>query len=269
MNTEKENRIKFFSKADFASVDNLSLAEPILRDFDKERSIEEINDIIELYQIKRYIDAGLFLDRWSENDRSNFKEIVKDFWNAIRKYWVTIDDRNFIELFNSIDFSYRDSFWDLIEVFEIYKKISKETFVKVLNSKHMYFRDMLKHNKIVLYYGNEIKQYMLENEKSAELLLAQFEEKHDSNYTVINFPRSLTDVDKEQIILNYLNWEDTNLNFIRLIVNSRNTDLKLSDKTRLKAINVERKKTMKYSRQVLFGIAAIKFHYQKNRKNPF
>jgi hypothetical protein len=243
MTNKEADRIEFFSKADGASGHYLALAEPILRNFDKEKSVDDINDIIELYQIKRYIDADLFLAHWSENDRSYFKEIVKDIWNTIRKYWFTIDDRNFRKLFNSLEFSYRDSFWDLIETFENYKNISKEIFVKVLNSKHIFLRDVLHHKKLVKYYGQEIKQYMLENEESAELLLTQYEEKHERDFTEINFPNCLTLVDKEQIILNYLDWEDANLNYIRLIVNSRDTEkLKLSDKTRLKAHNVERKK---------------------------
>lgn len=243
MPNKEANRIKFFSKADSASGHCLVLAEPILRNFDKEKSIDDINDIIELYQIKRYIDADLFLPRWTESDRGYFKEVVKELWNTIRKYCITIDDRNFRKLFNALEFSYRDSFWDLIETFEIYKKISKEIFVKVLNSKHIFLRDVLHHKKLVKYYGQEIKQHMLENEKSAELLLAQYEEKHERNYADINFPGCLTLADKEQIILNYLNCEDANLNYIRLIVNSRDTEkIKLSDKTRLKAFNVERKK---------------------------
>jgi len=243
MPNKEANRIKFFSKSDGASGHYLALAEPILRNFDKEKSIDDINDIIELYQIKQYIDADLFFDHWPESDRGYFKEVVKELWNTIRKYFITIDDRNFRKLFNALEFSYRDSFWDLIETFEIYKKISKEIFVKVLNSKHIFLRDVLHHKKLVKYYGQEIKQHMLEYEKSAELLLAQFEERHERNFTTINFPGCLTLEDKEQIILNYLNWEDANLNYIRLIVNSRETDkLKLSDKTRLKAHQVERKK---------------------------
>lgn len=243
MTNKEADRIEFFSKADGASGHYLALAEPILRNFDKEKSINDINDIIELYQIKRYIDADLFLSHWSENDRSYFKEIVKDIWNTIRKYWITIDDRNFRELFNSLEFSYRDSFWNLIDIFENYRNISKGIFIKVLDSKYIYLRDVLHHKKLVKYYGQEIKQHMLTKVESAEFLLAQYEEKHERDFTDINFPSCLTLEDKEQIILNYLDWEDANLNYIRLIVNSRDTEkFKLSDKTRLKAHIVERKK---------------------------
>jgi hypothetical protein len=134
MRKKEANRIKFFTRADYACVEHLSLAEPILRNFDKEKSFTDINDIIELYQIKRYIDAELFLPRWTDNDQRFFKEIVKDFWNAIRKYFIIIDDLNFIKLFNSLEFSYRDSFWDLVETFEIHKNISKEKFIEVLKT---------------------------------------------------------------------------------------------------------------------------------------
>lgn len=243
MPDKEANRIKFFSVSDGASGHYLALAEPILRNFDKEKSIDDINDIIELFQVKRYIDADQFLPSWTESDRFHFKEIVKEIWNTIRKYWITIDDRNFRELFDTLEFSYRDSFWDLVENFENYKNISEGIFIKVLNSRHVYLRDVLHHKKLVKYYGQEIRQHLLVKVESAELLLAQYEEKHECDFTDINFPGCLTLEDKEQIILNYLDWEDANLNYIRLIVNSRDTErLKLSDKTRLKAHKVEREK---------------------------
>ena len=269
MPNKEANRIEFFSKADLASGHYLALAESILRNFDKGKSIDDINDIIELYQIKRYIDADLFLAHWSENDRSYFKEVVKDIWNTIRKYWITIDDCNFWEQFNTLEFSYRDSFWDLIVTFENYKNIPTELFVKVLNIKHFFLCDVLHYKKLVRYYGREIKQHMLENEKSAELLLAQYEEQHERDFTDINFPSCLTLEDKEQIILNYLDWEDANLNYIRLIVNSRDTEkLKLSDKTRLKAHNVEREKNNEILETGHVWNCGNQVSLSKNQKEP-
>jgi hypothetical protein len=72
-------------------------------------------------------------------------------------------------------------------------------------------------------------------EESAELLLTHYEQKNmePSNY---HFPKSLTDEDKQTIIVAYLDSEEPNLNYVELIRNSRN--LKLTPKIFLKAKQV-------------------------------
>lgn len=83
MKPEKENRVTFFSKEDMSSGHNLSLAEPVLRNFDSANSYD-INGIIELFQIKLYIDNDIFLSNWSENDITQFKETTKSIWTTVR-----------------------------------------------------------------------------------------------------------------------------------------------------------------------------------------
>ena len=51
----------------------------------------------------------------------------------------------------------------------------------------------------------------------------------------LHFPNCLSADDKEQIIVNYLNFQDTNINYVRLITKSRDNNLRLSPHTRLKA----------------------------------
>ena len=55
------DRVIFFSKDDLAVNDMLSLAQPILDNFDNNTYYDNILDIIELYHIKQYIDADMRL----------------------------------------------------------------------------------------------------------------------------------------------------------------------------------------------------------------
>lgn len=237
MNQNKINRVKFFSMNDVSCGFELSKAESILLNFDRAQTFG-INDIIELFQIKLYIDSGLFLDRWTDIERTKFKEVVKVFWNVICEFWSSIDENNFEILFQEVGKGSQDSFWKLIGLFETYKKINESIFIKILNHKHTWVQKIFHHKKLVNFYGHVLRQYLLDNFKAAELLLSQFEEKHDREFSELHFPNCLSEVDKENIILNYLAWGDANLNYVRLIVNSK--EIKISPKTRLKATKVER-----------------------------
>src|SRR5690606_18295208 len=60
-------------------------------------------------------------------------------------------------------------------------------------------------------------------------------------------PKSLTIVDKENIVSDYLDSNDVNLNYVELIQNARNrNDFKISDKIRLKAKRLHKSEIEKF-----------------------
>ncbi len=241
MKSQEVTRIVYYSKNDLSVGQYLSFAEPILRNFKSDIKYS-LNDIIELYQIKLYIDDDAFLKSWTNEDINEFKETVKKIWNVICDFWANISDNNAFELFNDIKFGYQSSFWSLIEKLKTYKKISESTFIQILNNQNLQIREVLFQENIVKHFCNIIKEYLLNHEKTAELLLTQYEERHFGSYSKMYFPKCLSIEDKESILSKYLDNPDANLNYVRLIVNSRDSkDLTVFPYTRLKAIKVERK----------------------------
>lgn len=237
---EKENRIIFFSKQDGSGGLNLSLAEPILRNFDSTKKYD-INDIIELYQIKLYIDNEVFLTKWSEIEIMQFKETIKSIWTTVQFFWSRINNDNILELFDTLEIGYQPAFWSLTETLQIYKNISGDIFKEILNNPELWISEVLYQEKLVNFFGSIIKNYLLENNGSAELILIQYEKQHDTDHQILYFPKCLSINEKELIISNYLDNPDANLNYIHLIVNSRDTSfLKLSPRIRLKAKKVEK-----------------------------
>lgn len=73
MNTD---RVFYYSKYDGACYSNLVLAEKLLASF-KDDIEYDINDIIELYQVKLYIDNEIFLKNWTKDDIERIKEKCK------------------------------------------------------------------------------------------------------------------------------------------------------------------------------------------------
>ncbi|MUG74107.1 hypothetical protein GNP93_26410 [Paenibacillus validus] len=78
---------------------------------------------------------------------------------------------------------------------------------------------------------------MLNNSSSAQLLLDKYELKHHREKDPIYFPKELSNSDKETIINNYIDSEDPNLNYLRLIANiqSNKDKIEITPKTLLKA----------------------------------
>src|SRR5690606_309206 len=119
----------------------------------------------------------------------------------------------------------------------IYKKISHLTFSEILENFSSQINYILQQKNIVQKFNKVIRDFLLSYKSSAEILLSQFEEKKsDKKSPKYYFPESLSLADKEIIINTYLDRDNSNLNYIRLVEKSKDSnELRLSDKTRYKA----------------------------------
>lgn len=243
---KKRNRIIFFSKEDGAAGPNLQKAEDFLKTINFEDEFD-IKDILEFYHIKQYFDNELYLLSWTQEDIMFFKKVVEKSWLIVKKHMLGINSSNLIDNVTQVDYSYIESFWQLIEQFAIYKNIDKYTFALVLNKNNRNIYNILSSSNIVKQFNSEIKEFLLRYNRTAELLMSSMEEK-DRSIRKLHFPKSLGLVDMELIISNYLDSPEANLNYVRLIVNSRDTpEFKLSPKVRLKA----KKKSEELNNQIL------------------
>lgn len=244
---KENNRVVFYSKEDRSAGHNLSRAEKRLNETNLNDEFD-INDLLEFYHIKLYFDNEIFLLNWNENDKSRYKETTNKVWELTRKFWIKICNENIIDYIQSLEYRYKESFWDLIEYFQVYKKIESDKFVSILDKFKRQIIYILPSKNIVAQFDKQIKEFLIDYSNTAELLLAKIEEKHRFKTPNYYFPKSLTLSDREKIISKYLDSEDANLNYVRLIVKSKDSiDLKLSPKLRLKA----KKKADELNNQIL------------------
>ena len=239
------NKVVFHSKEDMAGGYNLQKGEHILR-ADTKSNHTDINEVLELYNIKKYIDNDLYLRNWTQNDITNFKQKATEFGKVIGRFFATIDDNNVVSEYEKTLRDYIHSFWEIVNNQSIFKRISKTNFSNILTNEPHLIHEILNHKNLVDHYNNEIKNFLLTYPQAAEILLSVYEMQHDSHKIERFIPNNLSIQDKENIIANYLDSNDTNLNYIRLIQNAKNgNDFKISDKTRLKAKRLHKSETEK------------------------
>ena len=84
------------------------------------------------------------------------------------------------------------------------------TFSSGLNN---YLREVLKCKGIVEKFKNVIREVLLNNVNSAHIILDKYVSKQDLHRdSELHLPSNLTIEDKEQILINYLQSDDPNLN---------------------------------------------------------
>ena len=227
-------RVKYYSSQDLSCGYNLEKAEDILKNYDETLEYQNINDIIELYNIKKYIDNELYLKTWTTEEKEKYNMIVQSFPRKIAIFIQKIHDQTFVEMYNELDFDYQKDFWMLVGKYGTYKKITKEIFKNFLKDEKPLLYSLLSCKKVVEYFEEEIRSYLISCPDTTGILLSKYEldEKHE-----IYLPKSLDNKDKEKILHDYIDSEEPNLNSLRLIssLQSNSDRITISPKNLLKA----------------------------------
>ena len=132
-------RVKFYSVHDMINGYYLPGIAEILEGFNPVKDITDyrINEIIELYNVKQFIDEGVYHKEWSKEDIERFKNVVQIFPSIIGKCFSLITDENILDLLLSVDIKYKEDFWSLFEKLRTYERISKNTFSILINQKEV------------------------------------------------------------------------------------------------------------------------------------
>ncbi|MBU2268461.1 MAG: hypothetical protein KKB15_10120 [Bacteroidetes bacterium] len=248
----------------------LSKAEGLLTNFNAGSDFGLI-DLIEFYNIKLYFDNNLFLTNWDESQKASYKENVEVAYTRLKERILKISDETLELELTTLDYNYYEDYWSLLNNLNSLKKVSDSALSAVLEKLPRQIRYILKEKKVVDKYDKTIKGFLITYSDSAEILLSSIEEKDNFGRKEKNhFPKSLSITEKETIINSYLDSADPNLNYVRLIENSRDTnEFKLSPKTRLKA----KKKSQELNDKVLQNgytwNAGVGVSLSKDQKEPF
>lgn len=231
-----DERIILFSKENLAINCDEKRIIDLIELFSDKTIYEDINDVIELYNVKLFFSSGGLQNKTSLEKLDVCQKQISRIGANICRYFSTITDENAVKLFLSIeDYIYKEYFWDLFDTCDLCKKVSSETFATLFEcSEH---KDViLRKRKIVKHYDNVLAELLKSYALTAELFLSHFEMSRQNDKNKMFFPESLSLTDKDKIVLEYLESEICNLNYLKLAVNAKDYEkFKLSDKTRLYA----------------------------------
>jgi len=246
MHEYDRDRVVFHSSQDMTSGYFLSKGETIL-ERELMKAPDEINDTLELYNIKLYIDNEGYLKSWSADKVEKYKKRVEEYGQFIGAFISKIDNSNVLIHHKKLIFQYIESFWALINNQKRFKKISPDKIEQILTQDPHQIRIILRHKGLVEHYNNALRDFLLSYQQSAEILLSIYEVKKDFNHIDLFLPKSLTKQEKEKIISDYIDSENCNTNYLPIIQNSKKTnDFYIPDKIRLKAKRKNQEETNKF-----------------------
>lgn len=253
------SRIKFYSVNDLMAGYQLQKAEKIINDFDKNKKYT-MEEVLELYNITKYIDNNLFLKKWDTVYIEKIKNVIKEMKAIVFKYMDgSITNEDFEKILNDVPNQYINDFFELFEKKIEKMNITADIFIKAICEKKASIYYVLHFKKIVKKYDSEIREVMLQDIiNSTEIMIRKYYINEEKNKE-IELPSSLTNEDKENMLIRYIDNENANLNYVRIIakIPSSKDMIEISDKTKLKAC----RKVVELENKIFTKESGIKYSY--------
>lgn len=231
------NRVKFYGKADMANGYMLEKALPILQQLKLSKEYVNINDVIELYNVYKFINAQIFRKDFNSEEKALFNEENSKIINqTIGRFFSKVNNGTVANYFGKIEREYIEDVLELFEKYKVHKRISWDSFKHFIDSNHIPLFYIVECEKIVNTFDNDIKELILKDNQSVDLLITKYLKKSPARQVFL--PKSLSIEDKEQIVKNYIASAMVHPGTLELIINLPvNSDFKISDDTRLAAKN--------------------------------
>lgn len=218
------------------SIQMMEKIDTFLKNYQDSQRSTTINDILEMHHICQYIDHGFIYSGWNADEVKNYKDRIKTFKKQISLYFKALTSAQIIDFYDVIEFDYSESFWLLVNRTQIYENFSLDDLDAIFSKEQFDIDEVLYCSRVVQFFDQKIRTYLLSNLNSAEMLLDYYEAEHLREQKEKFFPKSLSLSDKELLMSSYLDFEDANLNYVRLIERNKDSEfLRISDKIRLKA----------------------------------
>ena len=245
------DRVKFYGKRDMVNGFMLTKALIVLKQLTQNKEYEDINDVIELYNVDKFIQAQIFRVDFKPEDKALFnKDNEKIIKQHLGRFFTKFDENILAEFEEKLDREYIEDFLEVFEKYKIYKKISWDAFKKFICSNHIPTFCILEREKIVNAYEYEIKELILQDDQSINILIDKYLKKASTREVFL--PKCLSVEDKEQIVKNYIASNLIHPGTLQIIINLPvDSEFKISDETRLDAKN-------RYDQEIsnLFGNSA-------------
>ena len=233
-----QERVHYYSPYDMSIPFNWRRADVVIDNYKNGWRPQDVCDVVELYNIWQFVENDVAKEDWTEETlqliSSDFKKEVVGFFSALKRdTWVAV--------FRQLEFDYKRHFWAILDRFNIDGLLDLASIREAIEGSIWELRDLLRRERLVAKNQTALVELLKENEHTAEWLLQEYVQKDTSGgEDRVYFPQSLSFQDKEDIISRYLDTDEPNLNYVRLVrVARKDANLRLSDSVKLKAKNVE------------------------------
>jgi len=208
-----KNRIKFYSRNDMALGLNLERAEMLigLKELD-------INDLIELVNLKKHVDDKIFLKSWDDYFIEKLKDKVSNLNGTIGYFFGKMERGQLKSCYDLLEIGYKEDFIELIKLGLINNKNYKIEIESIIGDNRESLHYFLSSKRLAGNFKTSLRNVILKNPiENIDYILESFESLKKEKRVYCIPDNFFTDEEKETALKAYIESEEISINNLELI----------------------------------------------------
>lgn len=166
--------VDFYGNGEVVNLGELKKCEIVFDDYDNWKSYTDINKVIELYNVKKYIDTGIRLEDWTNPQYTDYQNKANQVFGVVGCSLNSKDINELATLYNETNIMYRQDFVELVCKIGLYKKFDDLQFAEFLEKANIRIDRILREKDIVYKFGKVVREYILKDAENAEFFVNKF-----------------------------------------------------------------------------------------------
>ena len=137
---------------------------------------DDINDIIEYYNVARYLNKGYLPPKLEEEERSRYLKQKGPLYCRVKSFFDSVDADN-LSILEKCDvryFDYDDDLFSLLVKYDVDKKVGIQTIIKLWENISGSPQLLLRRKRLVYEYDSAIRKLITTNNKFVEFLIQYY-----------------------------------------------------------------------------------------------
>lgn len=221
-----KERVCFFSEHDGSIPFYCDRMEEVVKSYEEGGQPKDAADYLEMFHILQFVEHKKYPSSWTETRLDG----IRQYREKIARFFTQQSSGDFLGFYESLDYDYRSTLWQIVDTFRIKNVINQELLQHLVDKEPYCLRNFLKHEWIVNHNALILTKLLKTNPNTAEWLLEQYvEDESFGERQRFYFPSSFTGADKDIVVRDYINSPNANLNYVSLVlVAKRSKDFPIS-----------------------------------------
>jgi hypothetical protein len=212
-------RVKFYGLNDLGTHFQAEQAVKVLERYDSSSMALSISDVLELYNAQLFAEHSVFPKSYTDEQRAACKALIPKLRATVGRFFSTIRNATLASVVVDVDYQYHDDLLELFARYKVYDRCSAATVLPALEQTGIGVGAMLTNQRLVQCYDQDVRARLVADPRNAEHLISKYLDK-DARHPVYR-PASFTDPDARALLDSYLDSDDANPNFVRLIATAQ------------------------------------------------
>ncbi|GAW51370.1 MULTISPECIES: hypothetical protein [unclassified Nocardioides] len=211
-------RLRFYGAGDYATYWQSQEAADIIQRFNPSARPEDVNGILELHNARLFVEAGFTPKDLPEAEQATLTEAAGPIRRVVAQWFHALEDEDLDDKLSDVDWQYHEHLLELLAGLGVFGRCSATPMLAALDRARIHPGDLLTSKRLVENYDTQVRDLVLADPDRAELVIRHHLEDQVRKETFL--PASLTPADQRALIQKYIDSDNPNGNYLKLVANA-------------------------------------------------